>query len=78
MDKMNTIKKCDICLSYATVLCYECLNYFCDTCYKYVHDKENNANHKKEKMDDFVPTEIKCSKHLKNPLSLFCVEEKGK
>ena len=75
--KNELIKKCEIYTSYANSLCYECLNYYCDSCYKFIHDKENNSKHKKEKIDPFVPVEIKCPLHSKSPLNLFCIEEKG-
>ena len=75
--KNELIKKCEICTSYANSLCYECLNYYCNSCYKFIHDKENNSKHKKEKIDPFVPVEIKCPLHSKSPLNLFCTEEKG-
>ena len=76
-QKVELIKKCDIWASYANSLCYECLNYYCDTCSKFIHDKENNSKHKKEKIDPYVPIDTKCPLHSKNPLSLFCLEEKG-
>ena len=75
--KTELIKKCEICTSYANSLCYECLNYYCNSCYKFIHDKENNSKHKKEKIDPFVPVEIKCPLHSKSPLNLFCIKEKG-
>ena len=79
MEKnIQLIKKCEICTSYANSLCYECLNYYCDTCNKYIHEKDSNSSHKKEQMDPFVPIDLKCSLHSKSPLNLFCLEEKGK
>ena len=76
-QKVELIKKCDICASYANSLCYECLNYYCDTCSKFKKNKENNSKHKKEKIEQYVPIDTKCKKKKKNPLSLFCLEEKG-
>ena len=75
--KIDFIKKCDFCDSYAKILCYECLNYYCDACYKFIHDKEKNSNHKKEQIDPFIPIDLKCQIHTKIPLNLFCLEEKG-
>ena len=77
-EKSNLIKECEICKSNATSLCFECNNYYCDSCYKFVHDKQVNSNHKKELIDPFVPIDLKCPGHPKNPLSLFCLNEKGK
>ena len=61
----------------ATSLCFQCFKYFCDCCLKCVHDKKKNINHKKEKIDYFVPIDTQCPAHEKNILSLFCVDEKG-
>ena len=78
MEKNKSgIKYCDICGSNATSLCYECLQYFCDSCYKLIHDKPKNSEHKKELIDPFVPIDLKCPDHPKNALSLFCQDEKS-
>ena len=70
--------KCDVCEQDASSLCFECMMYFCDTCYKNYHEKKISKNHKKEKLDYFMPVELKCHAHPKNPLNLFCTDEKGK
>ena len=77
-SKNNQLKKCDICNINATSLCFQCNSYFCDQCFKYVHEKESNQKHKKEEIDFFVPIDTKCPEHPKIPMNLFCVEEKGK
>ena len=46
--------------------------------YKFVHDKKAKNNHKKEKIDPYVPPEIKCPYHERGIMDLFCVDEKGK
>ena len=71
-------KHCEICKIEATSLCLECISYFCDACYKYVHDKKENSNHKKEKIDYFVPLDTKCPDHPKIITNLFCIDEKSK
>ena len=76
--KKSNNKKCNICGIDATSLCLECTNYYCDACFKYVHDKEINNQHKKEKIDYFVPIDTRCPEHPKNLLNLFCIDEKGK
>ncbi len=43
-------KFCNICENDATCLCFDCMNYFCDSCYKLIHDKKKKE-HKKEKAD---------------------------
>ena len=74
----NQIKKCQICKEYAISLCLECMNYYCDSCYKFVHDKKENIQHKKEQIDYFVPIDTKCNLHSKYPLDYFCLDEKGR
>ena len=75
---INLIKKCEICDLNANCLCYQCISYFCDSCFKFIHDKQNNSTHKKELIDPFIPIETKCHQHPKIPINLFCVNEKGK
>ena len=77
-NQQNNFKYCEICKSQAKYLCLECLNnYYCESCYKFIHDKGDNNSHKKETIDYFVPIDIKCLTHLKNNLDLFCCEQKG-
>ena len=45
--KENKIKICETCGDNATCLCFKCLEYFCNKCFKYVHDNQINSNHKK-------------------------------
>ena len=75
--KSSLIKKCEVCEVDATCLCFECLNYFCESCFKLIHDKKK-TQHEKEKIDPFVPVDIKCPKHPRIIMDLFCTEEKGK
>ena len=69
----NKIKECDICGINATCLCFKCILYFCDSCYKFVHDKQKNSNHKIESLDPYIPIDLKCSEHPINPITLFCL-----
>ena len=71
-------KKCDHCKAKATCLCYKCMSYFCEPCCKVAHNNEENKNHIKEKIDYFVPIDLKCPEHNLVPMNLFCVDEKGK
>ncbi len=75
---MEAFKKCEICLEQAEYICFKCYSYFCEACFKYVHDKKANHDHKKEKIDYFVPIDLKCHEHPKIAINLFCVDEKGK
>ena len=77
-NKFRLIKECEICGKNATCLCFICINYYCDKCYKMNHDNEKNAQHKKEGIDPYVPIDLKCTEHPNVPLNLFCVDEKGK
>ena len=74
----KNFKKCDICENEASNLCFDCMMYFCETCYKLIHDKKKSDNHKKEKLDFFVPIELRCQDHPKNFINLFCMDDKGK
>ena len=78
-EKQKNYKVCDLCKLQATLFCMDCLNinYFCDSCYKFVHDKKENNNHKKEKIDLYIPIDTKCPNHPNVPLNLFCIDEKG-
>ena len=74
----SVIKVCDICGSNATSLCFQCLQYFCESCYNLIHNKLKNSKHEKNLIDPFFPIDLKCPKHPKDSLSLFCLDEKGK
>ena len=77
MEIEKQFKECEICnTKNATCLCFKCYNYFCDNCFKIIHDLKNDKEHKKENLDIFVPIELKCQKHLPNLNNLFCLDEK--
>ena len=78
-ENQGGFKNCDLCKSQATTLCFDCPYnyYFCDSCYKYIHDKKENSNHKKENIDYILPIDTRCSEHPKNSLNLFCLDEKS-
>ena len=78
IEKVKLIKECEICKSNATCLCFQCIFYFCDSCFKLIHDKQANSTHKKEIIDPFAPIDIKCPYHVKYPIDYFCIDEKGK
>ena len=76
--KAKNFKKYDLCKSQATTLCFDYFcNYFCDSCYKYIHDKKENSNHKKEIIDYILPIDTRCPEHPKYPLNFFCLNEKS-
>ena len=74
----NNLKKCELCKDNATSLCFQCYMYLCDSCFKFIHDKPANNQHKKEKIDYFVPIDIKCPRHPKDRMNLYCVDDKRK
>ena len=77
MKKQSQIKHCEICEEMANYLCLSCSWYYCESCFKFVHDKKAKSNHKKESIDPFVPIDTKCPDHPNNSMNLFCVDEKG-
>ena len=76
--KLKLIKECDSCESNASCLCFICKEYYCDSCFKVAHGKSKKSNHKKEKIDIYVPIDLYCQSHPDIPLNLFCIDEKGK
>ena len=72
------IKICEVCKNDAKCLCFQCMSYFCDSCYKLSHSNEEYKTHKKDKIDYFVPIDLKCSSHKLHPMDLFCINDKGK
>ena len=77
-NKENNCKECEICKVEAKYLCFECNSYFCEDCHKFIHDKHVNSSHKKISVDLFVNIDLKCNKHPKDRINLFCLNEKGK
>ena len=76
---MESNKQCDICkVNEAICLCPQCFSYYCDSCYKPVHDLKENKDHIKASIDYNVPIDIWCPDHKKNAINLFCLDEKGK
>ena len=55
----SKLKKCSFCKIDATCLCYKCISYFCDSCFKIAHNNEENKLHKKDKIDYFSPIDLK-------------------
>ena len=78
MNQKN-YKQCEMCEdTEATSLCPQCFFYYCDGCYKQVHENKKKSAHKKELIDYNVPIDTHCSEHERNPLNLLCIDEKGK
>ena len=51
--------------------------YLCDSCFKFIHNKNINMKHKTEKIDCFVPFDLRCENHPKDRINLFCLKEMG-
>ena len=78
-NKQKNYKQCDICkVDEATSLCPQCFSYYYDGCFKQVHEKKENKEHKKEAIDYNVPIDTRCPDHSGNNINLFCIDEKGK
>ena len=71
--KQKNFKQCDMCKAKeATSLCPQCFSYYCDNCFKPVHENEKKKEHKKEKIDYFVIIDTRCPEHDKILIN-FCV-----
>ena len=76
--KPLNIKLCEYCGTNATCLCFECLEYYCEACFKIIHYTKLKSQHKKENIDPYVPFDLKCPNHPQIANNLFCTNEKGK
>ena len=70
-------QQCNFCKEDSTCLCYKCLNFYCDSCFKFAHNKEQFQSHKKDEIDNEIPIKLRCQEHNLCPMNLFCVDEKG-
>ena len=74
----KNFKQCDMCKDKeATSLCHQCFSYYCNTCFKSVHEGTKNYEHKKEKIDNLVQIDTRCPEHETIPINLFCIDDKG-
>ena len=78
MEEKLEDQKCEICKEVATNMCFECSFYLCDNCFEFIHNKNANLDHKKENINLFNSFDIRCPKHPRISLNLFCKEEKSK
>ena len=76
--KKKNYKQCDMCKdAEATSFCPQWFSYYCEPCFKPVHERQKNKEHKKEKIDYFAPIDTRCPEHEGDSVSLFCLDEKG-
>ena len=56
MEINNKQKKiCDLCQNNeANNICYDCPNYYCDSCFKLIHNIKINSGHNKENIDPYI------------------------
>ena len=78
MEEKNEEKKCELCKSQATNICFNCSFYLCDSCFEFLHKQKSNSEHKKESINPFISINIKCPEHPEVPMNLFCIKEKSK
>ena len=78
MEEKMEERKCEICKEKASCMCFDCSFYLCDNCFQFIHEKEANSEHRKEVIEPFISSNIRCPVHPKIPMNLFCKEEKGK
>ena len=78
MEEENKSKDCELCGNLASIICWECLTYFCDSCSKIIHSIQLKNKHITEKIDPFLLIDIKCNNHPKIPMNLFCIDDKSK
>ena len=71
INKNEKNNSCDICGEKAESICFKCSMYLCTPCFKFIHDKSINKNHKKERIDYFILFPLKCIKHPKDRINLF-------
>ena len=78
VENLSKLKKCDLCNFESFWICFQCKKYYCDKCYKIIHDLKKSQGHKKELIDPFIYYDLKCSIHKTQQNSLFCLDDKSK
>ena len=77
-DNVEGAKECVSCEEVATIVCFDCKNYYCEDCFNLMHKKKKTSKHKKEKISPILPIEINCLKHQGYQIVSFCLDDKGK
>ena len=77
LENLTKIKKCDYCRSDASDVCFKCNDFFCNNCYKIIHELRKDSEHKKIEINPYLSIDLFCPMHPKNPLELFCLDDKG-
>lgn len=76
-DNLTRLKKCDSCISESFWICFQCKKYYCDKCYKIIHDLKSDNPHEKTKINPYLSIDFFCPNHQEYPLELFCFNDKG-
>jgi hypothetical protein len=77
-DNMEGIKECVSCEEGATIVCFDCKNYYCEDCFNLMHKKKKSSKHKNEAISPILPIGINCLKHQGYQIVSFCLDDKGK
>ncbi len=72
---IKRIKYCEICKEEASTICFNCINYFCNSCSNFIHSKKINKAHIRDKIDIYKLFDIKCKIHPNKSLEFFCIDE---
>ena len=51
VENLTKIKKCDLCGSEASEICFKCKEYFCNKCCEIIHNIKKDNGHNKYKID---------------------------
>ena len=46
-DNMKGEKECVGCEEVATIVCFDCKNYYCEDCFSLMHKKKKTSKHRK-------------------------------
>ena len=77
VDNDDGQKLCISCEEDATIVCFDCKNYYCESCFSFFHKKAKNKNHKRAEISSVLPIEINCLKHQGYQIISFCLTDKG-
>jgi len=77
-DNLAEQKVCLSCEANATIVCFDCKNYYCVNCFNSIHKSPKMKIHKKDEITPALPIEIKCLNHQDYQITSFCLNDKGK
>jgi len=77
VENLTKLKKCNLCNSDSFWICFQCKKYYCDKCWKIIHEIKKEKAHEKTKINPYLSLDFFCSNHQEYPLELFCLNDKG-